>query len=88
MKLAPGGSLAAVAEKLKNEPRRCVELLAKVTRAVEAAHGKGILHRDLKPGNILLDESGNPLVSDFGLAKWIDTKTDLTQTLTIFGTRS
>src|SRR5205823_4819828 len=58
----------------------------KVARAVQYAHAQGILHRDLKPGNILLDGRGEPLVSDFGLAKWLDTASDLTRTLTIFGT--
>src|SRR5262249_22071388 len=58
----------------------------KVARAVQYAHGQGILHRDLKPGNILLDGRGEPLVSDFGLAKWLDTSSHLTRTLTIFGT--
>jgi serine/threonine protein kinase/tetratricopeptide (TPR) repeat protein len=86
MKFAPGGSLQEVGPALKNEPRQCVALVAKVARAVQYAHGKGILHRDLKPGNILLDGRGEPLVSDFGLAKWLDTTSDLTRTLTIFGT--
>ena len=86
MKFAPGGSLQEVGPALRNDPRQCVALVAKIARAVQHAHGKGILHRDLKPGNILLDAHGEPLVSDFGLAKWLDTTSDLTRTLTIFGT--
>jgi len=86
MKFAPGGSLQEVAPALRNDPRQCVALVAKIARAVQHAHGKGVLHRDLKPGNILLDAHGEPLVSDFGLAKWLDTTSDLTRTLTIFGT--
>ena len=86
MKFAAGGSLLDAAPALRNEPRRSVELMAKVARAVQYAHGHGILHRDLKPGNILLDGRGEPLVSDFGLAKWLDTTSDVTRTLTIFGT--
>src|SRR5216110_834132 len=86
MKFASGGSLLDAAPALRGEPRRAVALMAKVARAVQHAHGQGILHRDLKPGNVLLDGRGEPLVSDFGLAKWLDTASDLTRTLTIFGT--
>jgi len=86
MKFATGGSLQHAASSLRNKPRNSVELIAKVARAVEYAHGRGILHRDLKPGNILLDDRGEPLVSDFGLAKWLDANTDLTKSLTTFGT--
>jgi tetratricopeptide (TPR) repeat protein/TolB-like protein/tRNA A-37 threonylcarbamoyl transferase component Bud32 len=86
MKFAPGGSLLDSAPALRDEPRRSVTLIAKVARAVQYAHVQGILHRDLKPGNILLDGRGEPLVSDFGLAKWLDTTSDVTRTLTIFGT--
>ena len=86
MKFAAGGSLRDVALALRSEPSRSVALMAKVARALQYAHAQGILHRDLKPGNILLDGRGEPLVSDFGLAKWLDTASDLTHTLTIFGT--
>jgi serine/threonine protein kinase/tetratricopeptide (TPR) repeat protein len=86
MKFAPGGTLQQLAPALRTEPRQCVALVAKIARAVQYAHSRGILHRDLKPGNILLDARGEPLVSDFGLAKWLDTASDLTRTLTIFGT--
>src|SRR5690348_11615951 len=86
MKFATGGSLHRAAPTLRNDTHRCVQLIAKVARAVEYAHSRGILHRDLKPGNILLDERSEPLVSDFGLAKWLDTNKDLTKSLTTFGT--
>src|SRR5438477_3074051 len=86
MKYAGGGSLLEAAPALRNEPRRAVALMAKIARAVQYAHVKGILHRDLKPGNVMLDGHGEPLVSDFGLAKWLDATSDLTHTLTIFGT--
>jgi serine/threonine protein kinase/tetratricopeptide (TPR) repeat protein len=86
MKYAAGGSLQKAGPALRNELRECVRLMAKVARAVQYAHEHGVLHRDLKPGNILLDGRGEPFVTDFGLAKWLDTSTDLTRTLAIFGT--
>src|SRR5207302_750453 len=86
MKFATGGSLQQVGPALREEPRRCVQLLAKVAHAVQYAHSQGVLHRDIKPGNILLDGRGEPMVSDFGLAKWLDMNSDLTMSLTTFGT--
>src|SRR5262249_24778022 len=86
MKLAERGSLHENAAFLRKEPRKCVELMAKVARAVEYAHSRGVLHRDIKPGNILLNDRVEPLVSDFGLAKLLDDHNDLTRSLTTFGT--
>jgi tetratricopeptide (TPR) repeat protein/tRNA A-37 threonylcarbamoyl transferase component Bud32/TolB-like protein len=86
MKFAPGGSLVGCKAAFRNEPRPAIRLMASVARAIEYAHSVGILHRDLKPGNILVDGRGEPLVSDFGLAKWLDSSGDLTRTLIGFGT--
>src|SRR5438876_1942708 len=66
MKFATGGSLHDAGSCLRKQPRACVQLMAKVARATDYAHGRGILHRDLKPGNILLDHRGEPMVSDVG----------------------
>src|SRR5215475_4145768 len=81
MKYATGGSLRSAAATLRTKHRECVRVMAKVARAIAYAHSKGVLHRDLQPGNILLDESGEPMVSDFGLAKWLNDASDLTRTL-------
>jgi len=86
MKLAEKGSLHEHLASLRDEPRKCVQLMVKVARAVEYAHSRGVLHRDIKPGNILLDDRDEPLVSDFGLAKLLDGNNDLTRSLTTFGT--
>ena len=86
MKLATGGSLRTLGPALGKEPRQCVQLMARVARGIDHAHRQGILHRDLQPGNVLLDARGEPLVSDFGLAKWLDEESNLTRTLTSFGT--
>ena len=86
MKFAEKGSLHENVAALRDQPRKCVQLMAKVAHAVEYAHSRGVLHRDIKPGNILLNDQGEPLVSDFGLAKLLDGNNDLTRSLTTFGT--
>jgi tRNA A-37 threonylcarbamoyl transferase component Bud32 len=86
MKFAEKGSLQENAASLRDEPRKCVQFMAKVAHAVDYAHSRGVLHRDIKPGNILLNDRGEPLVSDFGLAKLLDGNNDLTRSLTTFGT--
>jgi serine/threonine protein kinase len=86
MKFAEKGSLHENVASLRDEPRKCVQLMAKVAHAVEYAHSRGVLHRDIKPGNILLNDRGEPLVSDFGLAKLLDGNNDLTRSLTTLGT--
>ena len=86
MKYAPNGSLLQARGPLRQEPRQSVLLMAKVAQAVQYAHEQGVLHRDLKPGNILLDGRGEPLVSDFGLARCEEIASHLTRSLTSFGT--
>jgi WD40 repeat protein/tRNA A-37 threonylcarbamoyl transferase component Bud32 len=88
MKLIEGESLAAALPSLLAEPKRGVELLALVARAVHHAHQRGILHRDLKPSNILIDRRGQPHVTDFGLAKRVEGDSGLTRSGAILGTPS
>ncbi|MFO0930796.1 MAG: SUMF1/EgtB/PvdO family nonheme iron enzyme [Gemmataceae bacterium] len=86
MKLAEGGSLADRLQQAPLEPRPLAALVARVARAVHHAHQRGILHRDLKPGNILLATDGAPYVTDFGLARRVEGDSRLTQTGAILGT--
>jgi tRNA A-37 threonylcarbamoyl transferase component Bud32 len=86
MAFVPGGSLAQQRERLHADPWAAMALLEKVARAVHYAHSQGVVHRDLKPSNVLLDEGGEPLVSDFGLAKFPEGDIELTQTGAVLGT--
>jgi tRNA A-37 threonylcarbamoyl transferase component Bud32 len=69
-------------------PREAARLVESLARAMQAAHRKHIVHRDLKPANVLLDEVGQPKISDFGLAKRMDEASGLTQTDAVMGTPS
>jgi serine/threonine-protein kinase len=88
MKFIEGGQLDAVARREPMPIRRAVELIAKVARTVHYAHEHGILHRDIKPGNILLDAKGEPHLTDFGLARLVESESSVTQTLDVLGTPS
>jgi serine/threonine protein kinase len=68
-KFIEGATLADWIEAHPLTPREAADLMVKVAQAIQHAHERGVIHRDLKPGNILLDASGEPHVADFGLAK-------------------
>ena len=72
MELIEGGSLDSRIGRYRDDPRAAAALVAKVARAVHYAHQRRLLHRDLKPGNILVDEAGEPHIADFGLSTKLD----------------
>jgi serine/threonine protein kinase/predicted Zn-dependent protease len=88
MKFIEGGQLDEVIKQSPISIRQSVELLAKVARTVHYAHEHGILHRDIKPGNILLDKNGEPHLTDFGLARLVEAESSVTATLDVLGTPS
>src|SRR5437763_8030783 len=88
MKFVEGGQLDEVVRRTPMPIRQAVELIAKIARTVHYAHEHGILHRDIKPGNILLDAKGEPHLTDFGLARLVESESSVTHTLDVLGTPS
>jgi serine/threonine protein kinase/Flp pilus assembly protein TadD len=88
MKFVDGGQLDEVVRRTPMPVRRAAELIVKVARTVHYAHEHGILHRDIKPGNILLDQNGEPHLTDFGLARLAEAESTVTATLDVLGTPS
>ncbi|HZS17426.1 MAG TPA: protein kinase, partial [Candidatus Udaeobacter sp.] len=83
-----GGQLDEVVRRAPMSIRGAAELIAKLARTVHYAHERGVLHRDIKPGNILLDKKGEPHLTDFGLARLVETESSVTGTLDVMGTPS
>jgi TolB-like protein/Tfp pilus assembly protein PilF/tRNA A-37 threonylcarbamoyl transferase component Bud32 len=88
MALIEGGPLDKLIEAAALSPSRAAELIAKLARTVHYAHERGILHRDIKPGNVLIDNEGEPHLTDFGLARLVTTEEHVTQTSEVLGTPS
>src|SRR5438552_6693011 len=88
MGLVKGGQLDAIAKREPIPIGHSAKLSAKLARTVFYAHEHGILHRDIKPGNILLDAKSEPHLTDFGLARLVETESTVTRTLEVLGTPS
>jgi serine/threonine protein kinase len=88
MKFVEGGQLDEVVRRTPMSIRQAAELISKVARTVHYAHEHGILHRDIKPGNILVDEKSEPLLTDFGLARLTEFESTVTRTKEVMGTPS
>ena len=88
MKLMSGRTLADLMADGPLPDRHAARVLATVARGIAYAHRQGVIHRDLKPSNILIDNDGQPLLSDFGLAKRFDRQSEMTRSGVVLGTPS
>ena len=88
MKLVEGGQLDELVRCRPLSIREAAQLIAKVARTLHYAHERGVLHRDVKPGNILLDKRGEPHLTDFGLARLVEKESNVTRTMDVLGTPS
>lgn len=88
MRLVDGPTLSAANQRERFTPLRSAQIVQKAALAVQYAHEHGVLHRDLKPGNVMLDAEGEPHITDFGLAKVAGHESQLTATHAVLGTPS
>src|SRR5881227_2700596 len=88
MKFVEGGQLDEVVRRKPMSIRQAAELIGKVARIVHYAHEHRILHRDIKPGNILLEQKSEPHLTDFGLARLVESESTVTRTMEVLGTPS
>ncbi len=89
LEFCDGGTLTEQLKKKRPSPREAVELIETLARAMHHAHLRGVVHRDLKPGNVLLTADGTPKITDFGLAKRIDDEArDVSKSGAVMGTAS
>jgi hypothetical protein len=86
LEYAEGGSLDNLFQQPPLAPREAAALVLPIARAIHAAHQAGVVHRDLKPANVLRMADGTPKVTDFGLAKPLDSAAELTQSGSVVGT--
>src|SRR5690606_20735111 len=84
--LIDGGTLSDRIRKGALSPVETESLLRQIGQALDYAHRNGVIHRDIKPDNVLLDREGNALLTDFGIAKIIEGSTALTATGGLVGT--
>src|SRR5437667_738192 len=88
MKFIEGGQLDKIIGSELMPGRKTAVLMTKLAHTLHHAHQNGVLHRDVKPGNILLDAKGEPHLTDFGLARLVETESTVTRTLEVLGTPS
>ncbi|MEQ9408218.1 MAG: serine/threonine-protein kinase [Fuerstiella sp.] len=86
MGLVEGESLSSMISDGPLPPRKAAQVVQKTAEAIQYAHDNGVIHRDLKPANVLIDQSGQPKVTDFGLARRLDGDSNLTGTGQVLGT--
>ncbi|MEO5760716.1 MAG: serine/threonine-protein kinase, partial [Vicinamibacteria bacterium] len=86
MRLISGGSLSQRIKRGRMAPTESARILKDVADALDYAHSQGVIHRDVKPQNVLLDDAGRVYLADFGIAKMVESSAHLTQTGMITGT--